>query len=249
MNNLIAIWGNAGAGKSLLSCALGGALTKGGKNVIVLSADKLTPMLGVFFPFMESTKEHSLGALLSGGVFTEQLVKKIQIHKDNRNLGFMALSRGENNLAYQTNWNMDFIHQLVDLLFKEGFADYLVIDCTPDIFADNMTLYALQNARHVIRVLSPDSRGLAFLDAQLPILRGGAFGEEHITVLSNAYAYSPAKQMQKDYGFDYILPHCKDAYGAFIGGKLIKNLWNKDGVVFTKALKELEERVSGHEQS
>lgn len=241
MGKIIAVWGNNGSGKSLISCALGNALTAKNTNVIILSSDKLTPMLNVFLPFLEAKPNSSLGIPLSDGIINLQ--GKIHVHNDNGCLGFMSLSPGENGLTYQTNWSANVIRNLLETLNAGEFAQYIVIDCTSNPLDDSLTLYALEHADTVINVLSPDTRGISFLQSQLPILRSGNFRvDEYITILNNCYAYSPASQIAQDYGCQYILPHAKDAYTRYIGGQLIKNLYEDTGVDFERAINMLTER-------
>jgi len=243
VKDIIAVWGNAGAGKSLVACALANALTAKGNNVIVISADKQTPMFPVYLPFMEEKPEYSLGRLLTMPVTEDRLRHTIHIHSQNDHLAFMTLLSTENGLSYQANWQMDYIHQLVQLLLTREYADYVLFDCTTDVLSDNVTLYALKNANKVIRVLSPDTCGLSFSNAQMPILQNGGFNSEHIVVLNNVLEYSPSAQIQKDYGFEHVLPHCRDAYSKFIGGQLIKGLSGVDGTQFEDTLKQIYQQV------
>lgn len=240
MRNVIAVWGNSGAGKSLVSCALANALTAKGKSVIVLSTDKLAPMLPVFLPMLEAAPEQSLGRLLSGTISEERLRNVIHIHPKNSNLGFMSLSGGENGLNYQVGWSADTLQQLTQLLFSRDLVDYLLFDCTPDVLNDSATLFALSKADRVVQVLSPDTRGISFIRSQMTILRGGSFNTEHITVLNNAHEYSPTRQLQKDYGMRYVLPHSRAAYSKFVGGELVKGLSGEVvGKQFEKTIKEI----------
>lgn len=243
-NKLIAVWGSSGSGKSLVSCAVANALTTKNHNVIVISADKSTPMLNVYLPFLDCKKENSVAQFLSSVVIESGFKTRLHIHEKNGNLGFMALSTGENGLTHQAPWSMSSIDQLVNLLFEKEYADYIVFDCTGDVLTDNLTLYALENADVTLRVISPDSRGISFLNSQIPILSGGNFHlERHILILNNCYTYSPASQISLDYGFDIIIPHCKDAYTKYTSGLPIGGLYNHDGVIFEKAIQKIKEGI------
>ena len=50
-SRLTTVWGNPGAGKSLVSLDLAHRLTAMKQSVILISASKLTPMARVFLPF------------------------------------------------------------------------------------------------------------------------------------------------------------------------------------------------------
>jgi|GEM_PF-5171944 len=243
MKDIIAVWGNTGAGKSLVSCALANALTAKGNNVIVINLDKLTPMFPVYHPFEEEKPEYSLGRLLSAPVTEDRLRYTIHIHPHNDHLAFMALLSTENGLSYQASWQTDTIHQLVQLLFTRDYADYVLFDCTSDVLSDNATLYALKNARQVVRVLSPDTRGITFSNVQMPIVQNGGMNTNHIVVLNNVFDYTPSAQIQKDYGFEHILPHCRDAYSKYIGGQLLKGLSDADGVQFSDTIQKIYQQV------
>ncbi|MEG1631878.1 MAG: hypothetical protein RR251_05110 [Hydrogenoanaerobacterium sp.] len=243
MDNLIAVWGNSGAGKSLVSCAVANALTKKGDNVIVLCTDKLTPMFQVYLPMEIVLPEQSLGRLLSGEISEERLRHTIHIHPKNDHLGFMALTSGENGLQYQVNWSTDNIYKLVAFLFEKGFAEYIIFDCTSDVLSDGGTLFALGQAQCVLELFSPDTRSVSFSQSQMSILQGGNFNLKHIKIINNAYEYSPAVQMQKDYDIEFLLPHSRDVYGKFVGGGLIKDFSDEAGKKFEKVVEEILKRI------
>lgn len=241
---VIAVWGNAGAGKSMLSCALANQLTRKNHSAIVISTDKLTPMFASYLPLLADKQEYSLGRFLTGQTSVSALRGKIQVHPNNSNLGFMSLGAFDNSLIFQGNWRMEAIGQLTDIVLQNQLADYCIFDCGCDLFADNATLFALENAQAVIRVSSPDNRSISFYEAQAPIMRGGNFlCDQHISVLNNAYANSPVEQMRKDWNFEFVFPHSLSAYSKMVAGQLVQKLDGQEGYEFETELKRLSERV------
>lgn len=243
-NRILAVWGNSGAGKSLLSCAIANKLTKKEHSVIVISSDKVTPMMRTYLPMQEDSADDSIGRLLSGYISADSLKGKIQLHPQNSNMGFMSFGSYDNGLIFQESFGGEAFVKLTDIIFQLELCDYLLFDCSCDIFADAGTLFALENAEAVVRVTSPDNRGVSFMSAQAPVLRGGNFRfDQHITVLNNTYAYSPATQLNRDWHYDYILPHCPTAYDKYLSGRLIHKLPEQAGYSFEQGITEIAERM------
>lgn len=239
----LAVWGNSGAGKSLVTCALADALTAKGGNVIVLSADTVTPMLPVLLPFSESGAAGSAGRLLTGPVSEERVKPAVHIHPQNNHLGFLALIGGENGLDFQAGWQTESVRQLARFFAERELADYLVFDCSSDLLRDVTTLYALEKAAAVFEVISPDARGPAFLEAQLPILSRGSFCRNRVGILNNVFPYSPVEQLQADYDFPFVLPHSRGVYTKYCGGELLRGFDDAQGIAFQKTIRTLYERV------
>lgn len=172
-NKIFAVWGNSGAGKSLLSCAIANKLTRKEHSVIVTSSDKVTPMMRSYMPMLEDKADNSLGKLLSGYITADSLKGKVQLHPRNNNMGFLSLGSFDNGLVFQESWSTEVFAKLVGLTFQ--LCDYLLFDCSCDLFSDAGTLFALERAEAVVRVTSPDNRGISFLESQAPVLRGGDF--------------------------------------------------------------------------
>lgn len=244
-SRLTAVWGNPGAGKSLVSLALAHRLTTMKQSVILISASKLTPMARVFLPFLEEKPEHSLAKLLTGGITPATLRQKIRLHPKNENLGIMTLISADNALQYQGSWDRAVISELYYTIRERELADHILIDCASDLFGDNMTYWALETADRLLCVLSPDNRGVAFHLSQEPVLRSGSFQtEDRIRVLNNAYDYSPAKQVAKDLEIRYVLPHCPEVYGKYLAGDPILRLYGKAGHRFEDGIRALVKEVS-----
>lgn len=244
MNNIFAVWGNAGSGKSLLSCAIANKLTRKEHSVIVISTDKVTPMMRTYLPMYEDKADNSIGKLLSGNITADSLKGKIQLHPNNNNMGFMSLGSYDNGLMFQESWSGDVFSKLTAVIFQLQLCDYLLFDCSCDIFADAGTLFALEHAQSVVRIMSPDNRGISFVEAQAPVLRGGDFHfDEHITVVNNTHPYSPMGQLNRDWHFDYNIPHCPSAYDKYLSGDLIHKLQDESGYLFDRAVTEIAERM------
>lgn len=244
-SRLTTVWGNPGAGKSLVSLALAHRLTAMKQSVILISASKLTPMARVFLPFLEEKPEHSLAKLLTDGITPAAMRQKILLHPKNENLGIMTLVSADNALQYQGSWDRAAISELYYTLKDRELADHVIIDCASDLFGDNMTYWALETADHLLCVLSPDNRGVAFYLSQEPVLRSGSFQmKERFTVLNNAYDYSPAKQIAKDLEIQHILPHCPEVYGKYLTGDPILRLYGKAGHWFEEGIRKLAKEVS-----
>lgn len=244
MANIFAVWGNSGSGKSLISCAIADRLTGKEHSVIVISTDKVTPMMRTYLPMYEDSADNSIGKLLSGSITADSLKGKIQLHPQNNNIGFMSLGSYDNGLIFQESWSAEVFSKLTAVIFQLQLCDYLLFDCSPDIFADAGMLFALERAQAVVRVMSPDNRGISFAEAQAPVLRGGDFRyDEHIMVLNNFYPYSPVGQLNKDWHYNYNIPHCPSAHDKYLSGSLIHRLRDESGYLFEDAITKITESM------
>lgn len=250
-NKVIAVWGNGGSGKSVISLAVANMLTKKDKSVVVINTDKVTPMLRIYLPYLEEiydTPETSAAPLYSGNINNVQFKRSLHTHPKNSNLGFLALGSHDDVLIYQDNWSNDTINQLVGFIFRLDIVDYIIFDCSCDIFSDNGSLYAIKRADHIIRVTSPDNRGYTYTKTQLRIMTGGDFGvDRNITILNNAHPYSPVEELLADWKYDYILPHSFSVQNNYIAGDLLSGFTDDIGYTFECEVKNIVERIIQHE--
>ena len=89
-NQVLAVWGSPGSGKTTVAVKLAKYLAGRKKNVILLLCDMTAPMLPCICPPGELECEHSLGSVLAGARVSESLVKHNLItHKKNGCLTFL----------------------------------------------------------------------------------------------------------------------------------------------------------------
>ena len=241
MNNLIAISGNSGSGKSLVSCAISNEITrKYKKSVIVINPNKVTPMLPVYLPLQTFERNNSLGDLFFNGISYQNLKGKLHIHSKNSNLAFMGYISTDNILRYNSDISKDEISKLLNLLSdgsENAFCDYIIVDCNSDVTGCNLSLFAINNAFANIKVISPDNNGVSYLTSQEQFIQSP--GAKNITVLNNCYDYSPVDVLKKELNINITLPHCKSAYEHYLSGGNFHFNFNETSKEFTSSIEKI----------
>ena len=166
LNKVIAVWGNPNSGKTALSIKLATELTKQKKNVILIHCNHETPVISTVLPFV-TTKDQSLGALLSAMQITQESILKACIPvSGNRYMTVMSYLHGENDRTY-AKYSKERIVDLFILI--KHLADHIIIDCSSHIGEDLFSRAALELSDQVIRLTSPDLKAISFFDSCLPL--------------------------------------------------------------------------------
>lgn len=244
MSKLITIYGSPGSGKTLLSLALASRLALKKENVILVSSDKVVPHLRVLLPTVETDKSHSMGPLLlKSGLTQKQLIPKLVFHPDSSYLACLALAPGDNLISYPPLFDAANVMELLNVL--SGLADVVLVDGTSNPTTDRITLTSLEASEHVICTLTPDRKGLEYLNALLPVLRDEKYKTgKHIRVLSPVRETSPAKELLgviED--IRLLLPYSAEAEDRMLSGKLFKGFTRRPGLVFERRVEELLEEL------
>lgn len=74
-NQVLAVWGSPGSGKSTVAVKLAKYLAGKKRNVILLTCDMTAPMLPCICPPADLEGEHSLGSVLAAAQVTQSLVR------------------------------------------------------------------------------------------------------------------------------------------------------------------------------
>ncbi|MEG1993590.1 MAG: hypothetical protein RR048_01635, partial [Oscillospiraceae bacterium] len=189
MNNLISVCGNSGSGKSLVSCAIANEITrKYKKSVIIISPNKVAPMLPVFLPLQTFQRQNSIGDLFLNGVNFQNLKGKIHLHPKNSNLAFMGYIETDNIFRYNSDISKNEMFSLLSLLSNSSdnsLCDYVIIDCDHNIPSCNISSFAVDNSFANLIVASPDNKGISYLTSQEPFIYGSKNdNQKSITILN-----------------------------------------------------------------
>ncbi len=236
---IITVWGSPASGKTILSLALGACISSDKKNAVILNGDKLVPGLSVYMPRGKFTSADSIGPLLMSNRYTDvELAQRIKPHDKTEYLAFMGLSSAENYITYNEFSKESVIH-LINKLSAQ--TDYLIIDGTSNPLENMVTLTGLEISDAVIRVMTADAKGIAYMKAAQNIYRDERFRyEEHIKVLGNVKNISPETEIMSIMGnFDFILGYSYEAENKMIAGELIKNFGRSDGIKFEKKISDI----------
>ena len=209
MSKTITVWGSPGSGKSMFCCILAKALTRDRQKAIIINADPGTPMLPVWLPEQSAGAEASIGQVLSSvEIDTSLIASHVTVLKNYPFIGLMGYSTGENPLSYpDTDYRM-----ALQLISAAGsLVDYLILDCSPAM-TNVFTPAAIESGDLVIRVLTPDLKGINYLKAHQPLLADGRFHyDRHMTFAGMARPFHAFDEMGYIIGgFDGLLPYGKE---------------------------------------
>lgn len=247
MKQVIAVTGSAHSGKSAVALAVAASLAAKKKDVIVLSGDRVTPMLKVYAPLADTPQSLSIGGLLMGGDLTDKAVsERIVLHPKCNHLGYAAFATGDNISTYPPRFDAERVATLFALYYR--LCDYLVVDCTCNLMVDSIAVHGLTSADVTLRLTTPDMAGLEFWRAQLPLLRDERFSRARaVPVLNLAKPISPVGEVLKMHkpllgDIRYILPYAYEVEDRMMAGRLIKFLGRKEGIQFENMLEGLIQR-------
>lgn len=221
MAKIITVWGNPGSGKSMFCCNLAKALTAGKEKALIVNADPGTPMLPVWMPDRVLETSSSIGGVLTGlEINTAQIADRVSILKDYPFIGVMGYAAGENLFSYP-----EPKHEKIRQFILEAckLVDYVILDCSSNMLTF-FTPTAIESADIVIRVLTPDLRGLNYLRAHKPLLTDPRFHyEDHITLAGMARPFHAIDEMDHLIGgFDGLLPYAKEIERCGTSGQMFK---------------------------
>lgn len=183
-NQVLAVWGSPGSGKSTVAVKLARYLAGKKKNVILVLCDMTAPMLPCICQPGELECEHSLGSILAAVRVSESLVKHNLItHKKYGGLTFLGMLKGENEYTYPP-FTASQASELLQCL--KGIAPYIIIDCGSYIANDILSAVALMESDAVLRLVNCDLKSISYLSSQLPLLRDNKWdADKQYKVASN----------------------------------------------------------------
>ena len=167
MGKVITVWGSPGSGKSMFCCILAKALTRDKRKAIIINADMNVPMLPVWLPEQIIQTNTSIGQVLSSvEIDTSLVASHVTVLKNYPFIGMMGYAAGENPLSYpEVKYAM--VLQLIHAAAK--LVDFVILDCSTSM-TNVFTPAAIEAGDVVIRILTPDLKGINYLKAHQPLL-------------------------------------------------------------------------------
>ena len=209
MSKTITVWGSPGSGKSMFCCILAKALTRDKRKAIIINAEISVPMLPVWLPEQITTTAASIGQVLTSvEIDTSLVASHVTVLKNYPYIGLMGYCAGENPLSYpETNYQMAL--QLIASAKK--LVDYVILDCG-SVMTNVFTPAAIESGDLVLRIVTPDLKGINYLKAHQPLLMDGRFHyHEHMTFAGMARPFHAFDEMGYIIGgFDGLLPYGKE---------------------------------------
>lgn len=243
MSKTITVWGSPGSGKSMFCCILAKALTRDKRKAIIISGEPGIPMLPVWLPEQITTTAVSIGQVLTSvEIDTSQVASHVTVLKNYPYIGLMGYCAGENPLSYpETDYQMAL--QLISSAKK--LVDYVILDCG-SAMTNVFTPAAIESGDLVLRIVTPDLKGINYLKAHQPLLVDGRFHyHEHMTFAGMARPFHAFEEMGYIIGgFDGLLPYGKEIDRCATEGGMfqaIKYCNSKYTASLNKILKALEQ--------
>lgn len=242
MNKVIAIWGNPNSGKTTLSIKLARALSRQKKNVILIHCDNETPVISTILPFT-TTKDQSLGALLSAMEITQESILKACIPVGGyKHLTIMSYLHGETDKTYAKYGQ----ERLLDFfILLKHLADHIIIDCSSYIGEDLLSRTALELSDQVIRLITPDLKAISYFDACLPLLGDRKFKtNKHIKIISNVKSDMPRDMVANKFGGTHLaLNYSGELERQFYEARLFEELLEKKSKPYVSEVKRLMDMI------
>ena len=219
MSKIITVWGNPGCGKSMFCCNLAKVLTAGKEKALIINADSSTPMLPVWMPERILEASASIGNVLTGLEINTALVALL---KEYPFIGVMGYAAGENPFSYP-----ELKYEKIKTFITEAsrLVDFIILDCSSNML-NFFTPTAIEAADLVVRIITPDLRGLNYLRAHKPLLTDEKFHyREHLTLAGLARPFHAIDEMDHLIGgFDGLLPYAKEIERCGTSGQMFKTL-------------------------
>lgn len=239
-NQIIAIWGSPGSGKSTLSVKMALELSNKKKNVILIHDDIFCPTIPIILPNLDKeNRDKSLGNILTNPNIDQGTILDNSITiKNNDYIALIGHQKGENPLTYP-----DYIRErAVDLfLLLRHMADYIIIDCSSIITESLLTITALEFADKVIRLSTADFKGLSYFKSILPLLMDNKFKiENHLRIVSNIKDFQ-AKETINDIirGSGIYIPYTVEIERQYMEGNLLNNLYDKQSTLYKDTIQDI----------
>lgn len=209
MSKTITVWGSPGSGKSMFCCILAKALTRDKRKAIISSGEPGIPMLPVWLPEQITTTAVSIGQVLTSVEIDTSLVAgHVTVLKNYPYIGLMGYCAGENPLSYP---EADYQMALQLISSAKKLVDYVILDCG-SAMTNVFTPAAIESGDLVVRIVTPDLKGINYLKAHQPLLADGRFHyHEHMTFAGMARPFHAFDEMGYIIGgFDGLLPYGKE---------------------------------------
>lgn len=219
MAKIITVWGSSGSGKSVFCCILAKALTRSRQKAIIINPDQETPMLPIWLPDQIIETTYSIGHILSSlKIDTGLVAGKVSVLKSYPFIGLMGYAANENPLTYP-QLKYEKVKDLINTAAQ--LVDYVILDCTSTM-TNFFTPAAIEMANIVIRILTPDLKGVNYLKAHQPLLTDPRFRfDEHLTFAGLARPFHALDEMGHVIGgFDGLLPYSKEIDRCATSGDL-----------------------------
>lgn len=216
---ILAVWGNPGAGKTTMSIKLACELAERSKNSIVILSDITAPDMNVLLPFEKNEK--SMGGLFTNTELKEKEIINHCVITSNPYISFLGYRHGENIFSNPQPTKGGILEVLQS---TKNIVDFVIIDCIADFPNNILSTVALEVADTVFRLCESDLKAFSFFDSNLPMLADNRFHiENHLKVLSKGKWFQAKDAAVTKYGgIDYFLDYQEEIEQQLLDGNIMR---------------------------
>lgn len=208
-NQLLAVWGGPGVGKTTTAVKVAMELAKHKKNVVILMCNFTVPAPQTILPGV-TTEGKSLGDLLSlPSISQDDILSRCIPFGKSQYISLLGYKNEDNAFTY-AKYSKERAIDLITLL--RHIADYVIIDCESIISFDVLSAVSLENADAVLRLCSCDLRSLSYFKSALPLLADARYNSaRHIKALSIVKPGQDSGEYENAFGgISYSLPYVQE---------------------------------------
>lgn len=241
-NQMLAVWGSPGAGKTVTAVKLAMELAAHKKNVVILMCDSTVPAPQTLLPYT-ATDGKSLGELLAlPSISQEAILSRCIPFGKSPYVSLLGHQSGDNTFSY-AKYAKERAIDLITLL--RHVADYIIIDCQSVFFFDILSAVVLENADAVLRLCACDLKSLSYFTSALPLLADGRYAStRHIKALSIVKPGQDSGEYSNVFGgASYSLPYVPELEEQFYAGRLTDELYTKPARTYTAVIRDIVRNV------
>lgn len=224
MAKLIAVYGSPGSGKTTvaLKLAMSAYLQTKDESVVFLSPDLAAPSMALLFPNYHPDEICSLSTVLDNTeISSENILKNSVTVKTMKNFCCLGFKAGENKYSFPVP-TAEKINTLFDVL-GDSF-DYVFVDCS----SDEISKKALIKANKVIRVVSPDLKGMTWYSSNKHTDRTENEDRFNVVNITEKELFLPTEEVcAKLHSVAAVLPYSRAVRQQMLDGRMYERLNDK----------------------
>lgn len=240
MPKLVAFYGSPGSGKTsvALKTAMETYIQTKDEVVAFLSPDMTVPSIALLFPNYAPDEVVSLSEIFDNTAITnESLLKNAVTVKSMKDFFALGFKAEENRFSFPTP-TPEKINALFSAL--SDVAGYIFVDCTNDE-ADEISKKAILTADKVIRVITPDLKGMSWYSSNKNIDRTEGENLFNVVNVTEKELYLPTEDVcTKLHSIAVLLPYSKELKQQMLDGRMYDRLNDR---AYTKKLQNLVNKI------
>lgn len=243
-DNVLAVMGSPGSGKTTTAVKLALSLAAQKKNVILVFCDPFTPVIPAILP-ADTVHDTSIGSLLTApGLTQTQILNACVPIKESEYISLLGYCGGE-SLTHYPKITRDKVVEFFVML--RHLADYIIIDCASVFEADPTSIIAIEMSDAVLKIGTANLKGISYFQTHSPMLADSRFRKEtHKTAIGNLKVGQDWEAVSGQYGgVEYILPYVAELEQQDNELSLFCSLIQPESDAYRKAISNILQEIFG----